>query len=76
MRRMRYVRTDFLDLAIVRYPHTPLLDRIWELRANLTAYDAAFVALSEALDAPMITCDAALAGVPGHSADVELFEPR
>lgn len=66
-------RGDFKDLAIVRYPHPPLANRIWQLRHNLTAYDASFVALSEALGAPLITCDAKLAGSPGHEATIELF---
>lgn len=66
-------RADFADLALVRYPHHPLADRMWDLRHNLTAYDAAFVALSEALGAPLITCDARLASAI-HSATVELFE--
>jgi len=67
------VRWDFADLAITRYPHFPLSDRIWELRANLTAYAAAFVALAEALEAPLVTTDARLARSPGHGATVELF---
>jgi predicted nucleic acid-binding protein len=67
-------RTDFAELRLVRYPHQPLNDRVWELRENLTAYDATFVALAEALDAPLITCDARLASAPGHTAAVELFE--
>jgi predicted nucleic acid-binding protein len=66
-------RADFADLVIVRYGHGFLADRIWELRHNLTAYDAAFVALSEALNAPLVTCDGRLAGAPGHRARVELF---
>lgn len=66
-------RGDFRDLAIVRYPHPPLADRIWRLRHNLTAYDAAFVALSEALGSPLITCDSRLAASPGHGAKIELF---
>jgi predicted nucleic acid-binding protein len=66
-------RGDFADLALVRYPHDPLSDRIWELRHNLTAYDSAFVALAEALDTPLVTCDARLASAPGHGATVELF---
>ncbi|MCA1605247.1 MAG: type II toxin-antitoxin system VapC family toxin, partial [Acidobacteria bacterium] len=70
------VRVDFGDLTIVRYPHHPLADRIWELRHNITAYDAAFVALSEALDVPLITCDARLASAGQHSSAIELFEPR
>ncbi len=57
---------------LVRYPHAPLLARIWELRSNLTAYDAAYVALAEALRAPLLTADARLAGAPGHGAEIEL----
>ncbi len=67
------VRTDVADLAITRYGHGPLADRVWALRDNLTAYDAVFVALSEALDVPLITCDARLAAAPGIV--VELY-PR
>jgi predicted nucleic acid-binding protein len=48
-------------VPIRRMPLAPLLDRVWELRANVTAYDAAYVALAEQLDAPMITCDTKLA---------------
>lgn len=69
-------RVDFADLTIVRYPHLPLLDRVWELRECLTAYDAAYVALAEILDAPLVTCDARLAAAPGHRARVESFAPR
>jgi predicted nucleic acid-binding protein len=71
--RAEGVRTDFADLALVRYPHHPLADRMWDLRRNLTPYDAAFVALSEALDAALITCDARLAASPGHRARIEVF---
>jgi predicted nucleic acid-binding protein len=67
------VRTDFAELALVRYPHEELGDRIWELRHNLTAHDAAFVALAEALAAPLATGDGNLAAAPGHVAQVELF---
>ena len=59
-------RSDFAELALVRYAHEPLNDRVWELRHNLTAYDATFVALAEVLDAPLITCDARLASAPAH----------
>ncbi len=68
-------RADYADLAVVRYPHVPFLDRIWELRASLTAYDAAFVALSEALGAPLITTDARLAAAVSHRAHVETYSP-
>jgi predicted nucleic acid-binding protein len=67
-------RTDFAALTLVRYPHEPLNDRVWELRHNLTAYDATFVALAEALDAPLITCDARLAAARDHRAHIEVFE--
>jgi predicted nucleic acid-binding protein len=62
---------DLFDLPIERYSHRPLLPRIWELRRNLTAYDAAYVALAEALDATLITRDARLARAP-HRANVEV----
>jgi predicted nucleic acid-binding protein len=62
------------DLKAVRYPHAPLAARIWELRENLSAYDAAYVALAEVLDAPLVTMDARLAQAPGIRAEVELYE--
>ena len=68
-------RMDFADLTIIRYPHVSLADRMWELRHNVTAYDAAFLALAEALGAPLVTCDARLARAHGHAALVEAF-PR
>jgi predicted nucleic acid-binding protein len=64
----------FVQMPLERHPHWPFLERIWELRRNLTAYDAAYVALAEALDAPLLTCDRALARAPGHRAVVELME--
>ncbi len=50
-------RADFRDLALVRHPHLALSDRMRELRHNLTVYDAVYVALAEALDVPLGTCD-------------------
>jgi predicted nucleic acid-binding protein len=64
--------TDFLDLPLTRYPHFALLTRVWQMRKNLTAYDAAYLALAEALDAPLITRDRALART-GSRAQVELI---
>lgn len=52
-------------MPLRRYPHTPLLHRIWELKHNAWPYDAAYVALAETLDAPLLTVDAKLAGIPG-----------
>jgi predicted nucleic acid-binding protein len=61
------------ELPISRHLETPLLPRLWELRENLTAYDATYVALAEALDCPLVTFDAALAGASGMGARVELL---
>lgn len=71
--RAHDVRSDVAELAIVRYPHEPLADRIWDLRHNLSAYDATFVALAEALGAPLVTCDGKLAAAPGTTANVEVL---
>jgi predicted nucleic acid-binding protein len=60
------------DFSIQRYPHGALLPRVWALRDNLTAYDAVYVALAEALGAKLITRDRRLAAAPGHTAMVEL----
>jgi predicted nucleic acid-binding protein len=67
-------RNDFADLAVDRYDHVGLADRTWELRHNLTAADAAFVALAELLGVPLVTCDARLADAPGNRAVTELYE--
>lgn len=61
---------DFRELALVRYPHTVLVPRIWELRAHVTTYDAAYVALAEELDATLITTDLRLARTHGHRARI------
>jgi len=64
---------DLRALRMVRYAPALLLRRIWRLRQNLTAYDAAYVALAEELKAPLITRDSGIAAAPGHSAEVEVF---
>lgn len=56
---------DLSDLDIALYPHRPLLPRIWQLRDNLTTYDASYVALAEALDTQVLTLDVRLANAPG-----------
>jgi predicted nucleic acid-binding protein len=81
----RYVREGLLEasaaaaalvelraLDLERHSHEPLLDRVWALRENVTAYDAVYVALAEALEAPLLTCDARLARAPGLRARFEL----
>jgi predicted nucleic acid-binding protein len=65
---------DLGDLDLHRHPHFDLLARAWTLRQNVTAYDAMYVALAEALDAPIVTCDAPLAKAPGHRAHIEVIE--
>ncbi len=64
---------DLLDLRITRYPHLVLLPRIWQLRHNFSAYDAAYIVLAEKLGAAIVTRDARLASASGHAAPVELF---
>ena len=70
--RGRAALADLGDLPLSRYPHEVLLPRVWELRNNLTAYDAVYVALAEALDAPLLTRDRRLAAAAGHRARIEL----
>ena len=71
--RASQVVQDLSDARIHRYAHTSFLGRIWSLRANLTAYDGVYIALAEALGAPLVTCDARLGHAPGHRARVEVL---
>ena len=64
---------DLIAVRVTRYAPVLLLNRIWQLRQNLSAYDAAYVALAEALKAPLITRDQKIAAAPGHSATIEVF---
>lgn len=64
---------DFLALPLTRHAHVPLLPRVWELRHSVSAYDGLYVALAEALDAPLVTRDARLARAHGHRARIELL---
>jgi predicted nucleic acid-binding protein len=70
--RGRLALSDLAELPLQRYPHDFLLPRIWDLRNNLTACDAAYVALAEALDTPLLTRDRRLAAAAGHWARIEL----
>ncbi len=72
-KRGRELLMDLSDMPIERYAHDILLTRIWAMRDNLTAYDATYVALAEALACPLLTMDAKLAGAPGHKVKIELF---
>jgi predicted nucleic acid-binding protein len=65
---------DLADFDLHRHAHVDLLTRAWKLRENVTAYDAMYVALAEALDAPLVTCDTPLAKAPGHRAHIEVIQ--
>ena len=69
--RSEQLLTELTALPAERYSHLPLLRRIWELRHNFTAYDAAYISLAEATDAILYTADAKLS--KGHRARVRLF---
>lgn len=62
---------DLADFDLHRHAHLDLVTRAWKLRENVTAYDAMYIALAEALDATIITCDGPLARTPGHRARFE-----
>ena len=64
---------DLIAVRVTRYAPVLLLDRIWQLRQNLNANDAAYVALAEELKAPLITRDRRIAAAPGHAAMIEVF---
>lgn len=70
--RIEQALDDLDKLSIQRYPHRQLLPRVWELRDNLTAYDAAYIALAEFLDVPLLTHDPRMANAAGHRARIEL----
>ena len=63
---------SLLDLPLQRHEHTLLLERAWEVRRSVSAYDGIYIALAEALDAPLLTCDGRLARSHGHRARIEL----
>ena len=75
-RRSRMALDDLLELPVERASHRPLLARCWELRENLSVYDAAYVALAEALGALLLTADARLAKAPGLKCTVEVLSAR
>lgn len=64
---------DLLALRIARYPHFVMLPAIWQLRQNLSAYDAAYVVLAEELGATLLTSDRRLKDSPGITAQIEVF---
>lgn len=72
-RRATQALADLADLPLAQAPHQPLLRRIWELRDNLTPHDAAYVALAEALNEPLLTADRRLARASGERCEIELL---
>lgn len=70
--RARQALEDLADLDLARHPHDLFLPRIWELRERVTACDAAYLALAEALAAPLLTLDRRLACAGGHRARIEI----
>lgn len=66
---------DLRSLDLQRHAHEPLLDRVWDLRKNMTAYDAVYVALADALDAVVLTCDRRLSRAPSMSRRVLFVGP-
>lgn len=75
-RRARLALDDLTALPLHRSPHAPLLARCWELRDNLTIYDAAYVALAELMEADLLTGDARLARAQGSRCRIEIFSTR
>jgi predicted nucleic acid-binding protein len=71
--RARAALSDLADLPLMRASHSDLLVRVWQLRDNLTPYDAAYVALAEALDAPLLTGDGRLARAPGPRCEIRVL---
>jgi predicted nucleic acid-binding protein len=70
-RRAALALADLAELSLERVPHRPLLERIWELHRNITPYDAAYVALAEAMDATLVTADRRLSQAPGPRCTIE-----
>ena len=72
-RRAELALNDLIDLPLRRVGHRPLLRRCWELRHTVTSYDAAYVALAEALGLVLVTADARLSRAPGITCEVEVL---
>jgi predicted nucleic acid-binding protein len=62
-----------INVDLRRHTHVDLLRRTWELRDNFTSYDPMYVALAEAIDSPLVTCDGPLGSAPGHTVRVEVI---
>jgi predicted nucleic acid-binding protein len=74
-RKAKSALEDFLDMRLQRVPHRSLVERAWQLRDNVSFYDALYVALAEELRTPLLTLDARLSHASGIRAEVELVAP-
>lgn len=72
-RRARQALSDLYDLRMDRVPHRELIGRCWELRNNVTIYDASYIAVAELFDATLVTADGRLAKIPGAKCKVEVL---
>lgn len=72
--RAEELLADLADLPIISWPHGPLLDRVWALRENVSAYDAVYVALAEALDARFVTADRRLAKAVAAVSNIQVVD--
>ena len=73
-RRAELALADLVSLPLQRASHRPLLARCWELRQNLTVYDAAYVALAELLDVVLLTAETRLSSAPGVTCQLDVLE--
>ena len=73
-RRADEAIVDLADLDLHRHPHVDLLGRAWKLRDNVSAYDAMYVALAEAIEATIVTCDRPLTKAPGRGSRIEVID--
>ena len=73
--RFKSAVVDLIDLPLTRYPAAPLMMRAYELRSNVTPYDATYVALAEGLNCPLLTGDVRLTRAAGLRCEVDIFTP-
>jgi predicted nucleic acid-binding protein len=75
VKRAEEALSDYIALYLVRFEHVRLMGRVWQLRSNLSAYDALYIALAEMLEAPLITCDHKITARGLHRAKTVLLKP-
>ena len=75
VQRFKSAVIDLMDLPLIRYPTAQLMIRAYELRGNVTPYDATYVALAEGLDCTLLTADSRLSRTPAITCQIEVFTP-